>query len=415
MSLRTTAGPLSRPGPVVPAGVPSGVLGAVLCVLYALFASKASAQPPLLFFDDFEDPGLAAWSFPHGAGHRRIDTGDPERGHALELRTVSRPVFALIRGSERWEGVRVEGLARFPEAVDNYLGLIYRYRDDGRRIDFGSLYIKGNGSYVRVNPHFDTNVGRTLYEELRTPLRGPAAVEVGRWTPFALEVVGSEAHLWVGRADAPSVTFPFYQGAEGGFGVKPRNPGGAVWIDDVTVRTLDAFTWTGPPRPNVAYAPELLLTRWDVLGPLVSNRPEVEDGPFEPDRTLNDDGRTVGWRPFDTDGRGAVVTGRVTETRGRRRVAYFHTAIHRAAAGEAELLLSSVDDLAIWLNGHFLGFAPGGANAWWDVGSNPEHPGVRAHLTLREGANHLVIRVVGGVYATGGFFARLEPAGPAGR
>jgi hypothetical protein len=77
--------------------------------------------------------------------------------------------------------------------------------------------------------------------------------------------------------------------------------------------------------------------------------------------------------------------------------------------------LSSVDDLAIWLDGRFLGFSSGEDAAWWDVDSNPDHPGVRALVRLRKGTSHLVIRVVGGSYATGGFFARLVPgSGPGG-
>jgi hypothetical protein len=60
----------------------------------------------------------------------------------------------------------------FPEEEHNYLGLIYRYNDEDGWADFGSLYIKENGSYIRANPHFDLNIGRTLYEEFRTPLTG---------------------------------------------------------------------------------------------------------------------------------------------------------------------------------------------------------------------------------------------------
>lgn len=392
-----------------------GLCTLLLTAWGALPAGGAAAQAAPLFQDDFESGTLRGWSFPWGAGHRLVDTGDVSRGHALELQVASRPVFALMRGSEGWGNVRIEGVVRFPEDVNNYLGFIYRYRDDGRRIDFGDVYIKGNGSYVRANPHYDTNVGRTLYEEFRTPLQGAAAIVVGEWKAFALEVVGSEAHLYVGEGRAPVVTFPFYAGDQGAFGFEPRNPGGAVWIDDVRVRAIEGFSWTGPPRPGVDYTPGALLTDWQVLGPLEAMQPGVEDGPYDAARVVEDDGRRVAWRPFPTDARGAVVTARVTEYRGGRRVAYFHTAIPASHDSTAELALSSVDDLAVWLDGRFLGFAAGQDAAWWDVGVDPDHPPIRASLSLHEGMNHLVIRVVGGSYASGGFFARLLPgSGPSG-
>lgn len=52
-------------------------------------------------------------------------------------------------------GVRVEGEVLFPESGHSYLGLIYNYGEAKGRIDFGSIYIKGNDSYIRVNPHRD--------------------------------------------------------------------------------------------------------------------------------------------------------------------------------------------------------------------------------------------------------------------
>jgi len=382
---------------------PAGVLVGLL------LAFPVAAAGQVLFADDFED-GLQGWRFLHGKGHELVDTGDPEHGRVLALRTRSLPVYALMEGSERWGDVRIEGSVLFPEDVQNYLGFIYRYREDGRRSDFGGLYIKGNGSYVQANPRFDTNVGRTLYGERRTPLDGPARIDIGRWTPFALEVVGGEAQLYVGDLTTPRFTLPF--GAPegpGAFGFEPRNPGGAVWIDNVVVRAIDAFAYGGPPVPAIAYAPERLVTRWNVLGPLTAMVEAVEKAPFDRGLAVEDDGRTVRWRPFETDPRGAVVTGRVTEQRGPRRVAYLHAVVESPTGGTGHLAISSVDDLALWVNGDFLGFVGRDDAAWWDVGENPDHRGTRASIPLRAGENHLLVRVVGGVYASGGFFLRIDP------
>ena len=67
---------------------------------------------------------------------------------------------------------------------------------------------KGNGSYVQANLHSDTNVGRTLYPEMRAALEGPRAIVIGAWQRFALEVVGSEAHFYVGDMSTPAMTLP---------------------------------------------------------------------------------------------------------------------------------------------------------------------------------------------------------------
>lgn len=385
-------------------------------------AGPTTKRDSTLFEEDFEG-GLDHWTFPRGRGHRLVDTGDPDHGRALALRTVTRPVYALVEGSEGWADVRIEGSVLFPGDEHNYLGFIYRFVEDERRLDFGSVYIKGNGSYVRVNPHRDMNVGRTLYEEYRTPLEGNAAIRIGEWQRFTLEVVGDDAHLYVGSSAEPVLTFSGYQRPHrsastaagsvagrttGAFGFKPRNPGGEVWIDDIRVEAIDGFSYRGPPRPDVGWAPETLLGDWRVLGPLTRMAPTVEDGPFDPGLTLRDDGRTLVWEPFPTDERGAVVTGRVTEHRGPRRVAYFHTTVSAERAGAAILEFGTVDDVAIWFNDGFIGYGPGERLAWWDMLSNPEHQGLRALVELREGENHLVLRVVGGHYGSGGFFAGLR-------
>ena len=379
----------------------------------ALVAASSAFEPvavsaQTLFEEDFE-AGLNAWYFPHGHGHSLVESGDPDRGTVMALETVDRPVIALVRGSENWGDVRIEGEVLFPEDVHNYLGFVYRYDDAGGRSDFGSLYIKGNSSYIRVNPHHDLNVGRTLYEEYRTPLRGDAAITISEWQRFALEVVGGEAHLYVGDMTRPQVTFPLYEGTTGGFGFKPRNPGGAVWIDGLRAERIDGFGYQGPAIPDLDYQPEQLVTEWDVLGPLTGFQPEVETEDFDDSLTIRDGGETLRWEAFDTDLRGAVLTGKVVDYEGDRRVAYFHATVTSDGEGMARLDLSTVDNLAMWLNGEFVGFRSRTNTAWWDMLSNPEHDARWGSVALEDGENHILIRVVGGTYATGGFFIALRP------
>jgi hypothetical protein len=337
-----------------------------------------------------------------------VPSGDAEHGNVLSLETDALPVYALIRGSEEWRSVRIEGRMRFPDPGESYLGFIYRYVDDSRRIDFGSVYVKGNDGCAQANPHFDTNVGRALYPEMRVTLTGESEVRIGRWQSFALEVVGGVAHLYVGESSVPAMTVPFGAPSSGAFGFKPRNPGARVWIDDLRVVEIDGFSYAGPPRPPVAYRPEELVTEWSLLGPLSTMHADVEAGSVGPADDILDDGRRVRWRPAPVDPRGALVTARATEYRGSRRVAYFRAEIPSTRTGPAVLEFSTTDALAIWLNGSFLGFAAAQDRAWWDAAPGSEHDPVRAAVTLRRGSNELLVRVVGGTYASGGFFLRVR-------
>ena len=349
------------------------------------------------FTDDFEG-GLDRWLIvgDSSAALHRLD--DPAHGQLLVLRPRG-DVYALVPGSEAWGGLRMEGDVLFPDDEHNYLGLLYAFREEGERTDFGLIYIKGNGSYLRVNPHRDFNVGRTLYEELRTPLVDRAAIHIGEWQRFKFEVIDGEAHVYVGDMEVPQLTFSDLELGAGAIGLQPRSVGGDVWVDNVSVSTIEGFTWEGPPRPDLAYQPDSIATDWQVAGPFPRTMDEVaRHSETYPDR----------WRPFSTDARGAVVSGAVADYHGPRTVAYFRTTTQAAVAGEAVLHLSTVDDLAVWINGRFHWFVPREGLAWWDFWKNEEHRGQRIPIPLREGENEVVIRVRGGVYASGGFFARVE-------
>jgi len=207
----------------------------------------------------------------------------------------------------------------------------------------------------------------------------------------------------------PQITYPFFEGDEGGFGFKPRNPGGAVWIDELRVTGIEDFTYRGPPIPDMAYAADDMVLDWQVLGPLTRSYAEVETRPFDGDLALQDGGRTVRWRALETDPRGAVLTGKVTDYEGPRRVAYFHATVRSDRDQDVPLGLSTVDDLALWANGRFRGFLSRASTAWWDFRTNEDHRNNRGTVHLDEGENHFLVRVVGGTYATGGFFMSVKP------
>ena len=368
-----------------------------------------------LFRDDFESD-LAGWEISDPAAIGIVDSGDPERGSVLEMRPAHARLHALIRGSEKWGGYRVEGLVLFPTDEQNYLGLIYHYRDSGSRVDLGSIYIKGNGSYIRVNPRRDWNPARRMYEEYKTPLVGDDAIVIGRWQRFAAEVVGSACQFYAGDMAEPKVTFDFYEGTSGRAGFKPRVVGGPVWLDDVRVTAIDELSYDGPHRPaGIAYDRDRMVTDWRVLGPLTRAYEEVERAADPGAVTVTDARVLARWRSFDADPRGAVLTGRVTDHLGPRSVAYFLTTIEVGEGEEAALQFSTIDAMAIWVNGRFEGYSEGERYAWYDFGVNPDHPPTPyTELPLGPGTNHVLIRIRGGIYSTGGFYAAVQRAmGPA--
>ncbi|MCP3956465.1 MAG: hypothetical protein GY719_01290 [bacterium] len=373
--------------------------------LTLLIASGAAGVEPgtELFSDDFESD-LSGWLLSNPQAVTIIDSGAPDHGHVLRMAAADARMTALIRGSEHWRGYRIEGEVLFPDNVHNYLGLIYNYTESERRIDLGSIYIKGNGSYIRVNPRRDFNPARMLYEEYRTPLTGDDAIVIGQWQRFAAEVVGPVCHFYVGDMTTPKVTFDYYEHASGKAGFKPRVVGGPVWIDNVRAVAIDGLSYGGPIRPpGIEHEPGKLLTDWQVLGPLSSAVPAVEKATGPGTDGVFQDGAWHRWRRFATDPRGAVVTGRLTEFYGDRNLAYLRTTIEVAEGEQAELQISTIDDLAGWTNGVFHGYWTRDRFAWYDFRKVEPGDG----LPLEPGTHHLLLRVRGGQYATGGFFARV--------
>ncbi len=369
----------------------------IVCVLGLLLCEELSANGQTRFVDDFEN-GLRGWVLNRQVGAFVMDSGDPNYKNVLVLRPYG-DVYALVKGSEAWGGLRIEGEVLFPAKVHNYLGIVYNFRRQGNRTDFGVIYIKGNDSYLRVNPHRDFNVGRTLYEEYRTPLEGKAAIYTGEWQKVKAEVIGSTCHFYVGDMETPQLTFSHLELSSGSIGFKPRSVGGDVWVDNIEVTAIRKFSYTGPPRPVINYEPKELVNDWKVSGPFPQTHDQLARAPAAFERR---------WRPYATDARGAVISGKVIDYLGPRTVAYFRTQVRAGEDKKAVLHLSTVDDLAIWVNGRLRGFIDREEAAWFDFWRNRDHQGQRISIDLKRGTNEIVIRVRGGIYATGGFFARIE-------
>jgi hypothetical protein len=365
------------------------------------------------FADDFERD-LSGWQLVGAHAIQLVDSNDPLHGRVMQLQPDG-AVYALIKNSDRWGGVRVEGEVFFLDDGDNYLGLIYNYTQRESRTDFGSIYIKGNGSYVQVNPWRDGNASRLLYNEYTTSLTGKDSIHIKTWNRFKAEIIANVCHFYVGDMTIPKVAFDLLELTSGLVGFKPRIVGTPVWIDNIKVTSINRLSYQGPKIPAIKYEPDSLITAWEVIGPLASPVEAIERT-REAASTVAANGVTYVWQPFKVDARGAVITGSVTEYNGSRPVAYFRTRVQADKEKTATLHISTTDELALFVNGRFEGFiyrdgyvsGKNDWNAWFDFWKNPEHAGRKVLIQLKFGSNQIVLRVRNGQFASGGFFARIE-------
>ncbi len=381
----------------------------LLAALAAVCAGGAQGQR--LFSEDFEQT-LSNWRIVQPKWIEVVDSGDPSHGKVLRMTPGGGThAYALIRGSEGWNGVSLEGDVLFPDNGNNYMGLMYNYVEGDGRVDYASVYIKGNGSYVQANPRLDGNPMRAILPEYQIPLSGKSVIEIGKWQHFKAEIIGSVCHFYVGDMDTPALTFEYPYLKGGPIGFKPRVAGYPTWIDSISATAISQFSYTGPPRPDLHYESQQLITGWDVIGPFAARMPAIEAEGYVPGRTYTEAGRAYGWQEFMTDHRGAVLTSRIVEFMGARHRVYLHTMLRAEKAEEIELQFSSIDELLIWVNGEFWGYLAPANSAWYDFWKNPEHANPRQtiRVQLHGGDNHLLVMVNGGAYADGGFFARRGP------
>jgi len=384
-------------------------------LVYILFILTIPLTAQIRLSDNFEGD-LSRWILIGDKSIKIINSNDPIHRHVMELKPNG-AVYALIKDSNKWGGIRITGELLFPDNQHNYFGLIYNYQNHGSRFDFGSIYVKGNGSYIRVNPHRDGNVSRLMYEEFKTSLTGNHKIIIKKWHKFKAEIIGPVCHFYVGDMSIPKVTFDLYEHTGGLVGFKPRVAGYPVWIDNIKVVSIKRFSYNGPNIPHFVYEPDALITRWEFIGPLHNPVNEIEQvsDPFKSEiRTRS---KIYSWKPFSTDPRGAVITGKITEYLGNRPVAYFRTLLESKIERSVVLHFSTLDEIGLWVNGWFSGYVyrnsygPQGSrdwNAWFDFWKNPRHEGRKLPIKLKPGKNQVIIRVRNGQYASGGFFLHLE-------
>ena len=370
-----------------------------LCIAVSILPFIAGAWSRADKITDTFESGLGQWSAYGLNGVRIHDTGDPAHGKVMVL-SPNGDVHALLNGTDSWSGVRLEFDVLFPSRVDSYLGIVSGFKEHKGRMDFGLVYLKGEG-YFQANPHWDYNVTRTFYPEYQVEIPPHRRVETGHWQRLIAEMLGNTVHVYLEKDSVPIMTFSLNPAQRGAVGFQARSVGSDVWIDNVRAEEITRLRYEGAPIPAPSYRTDSLLTQWDLAGPF---------------RRSNDNAArrssSVQWRRVAPDIRGAIATAPVVDYHGERTVAYFRTTVTATTRGPKTLHVSSVEDLAVWVNGRFAWFIPRTSAAWFDFWENPAHAGRRIPVDLDAGANEIVVRVRGGAYAGGGFFARMENPKP---
>ena len=348
------------------------------------------------FFEDFQS-GLGNWRA-YSTDHARIVEEPGVANLVLELMPNDDDYSYVVLEREVPTGpVSMEGRFLFPVDGDGYLGFLYNYQQSAERIDFGCIYVKSNGNYVRISPHYDGNPSWRLYEEFKIPLDGAQSIETGRWYSFRLDVDGGRAALYINDMNQAIVTFDQAPTTSGRLGLEARPGfGEPVWVDDVQVTALKR------PLPGTSAAkPHNLLGDWQFQPAVSDPADSALEFPELPE---------TAWRELETDARGAIITGLLTQYRsGENSVVYLRARFQAPEGNDAAwLALSTANRVDVWSGGRYRGTAAPEPYIWSDHLDNPVHFGTRLPLpVVNPGDQELVLRVYGRRFAGGGFFSDI--------
>ena len=387
---------------------------AAISIAVGAVAVSGSAAAELLVSDDFEG-GLERWRLEPPAQFETL--AEPgTSNHVLQL-TPKRQEFAqvILEGSDDYRDIRVEGRFLFPTDGDGFLGFLYNHRQTEERMDVGCLYVKSNGSYVRVSPHYDVNPSWRLHPEMQSDLEGEREIRTGVWYEFRLDISGAQAAPYLEDLTLPVVTYDMFSNESGAIGLEARPGGGEpVWVDDIRVSKLGRglVIPTGDVKIPQPAEGVVRLLDWEILGPFEADGAEAGDGGgIAVDSLDPPDLPTEGWRSVEPDARGMVLTGRFTQYRsGDHEILFLRATFEVAEDSEVKpswFAIAAANRIDIWLNGYYRGTVAPERFVWLDYLVSSENPGARLPISPQTGANELVLRVHGRRFAGGGFYAAL--------
>lgn len=373
----------------------------ILCVASCLIASQAVRAVEGDIHENFEN-GLSNWET-KSQEHVEIVKEQGKDNRVLQLTPRNergKRTDTLYAPSHNWKNFSMTGRFLFPDEGDGYLGFIYHHREGEQRTDYGVLYVKSNGSYVRASPHYDGNPSWRLHEELRQDLTGQRKIQVGKWHQFKMQVVAGTASLFIDDMQRAVLDFDLFDNEFGAMGFEARpGRGEKVWVDDLHIQPVD----TVPPTIDLRSITHDSNLIWQVQGPFSESQ---NKGNRAPELKEQD------WRRIEPDKRGLINTGRLTQSdSGKRNILYLRTQFQindESAPKPSWIAFSSANNLDVWFRGFYRGTVGSERFVWSDFLSNPIYPGARMSLIPAKGQNDIILKVYGNKFAAGGFFAALE-------
>ena len=314
------------------------------------------------------------------------DRWDISGGRVVEF--LGRQAFmgsATLKNAAFENGVIEFDIAVATDRARSYPGVVFRSRPDG---SWERFYIRPHRSalYGDVVQYVAAFNGVDSWQFYNGPGgTAPAVIPVGQWVHVKVEVLGSQARLFLGGAAGATLAVPRLKHGtrSGGLGVMgPAD--GTAYFSNFSVRADDALVF-GPPPP-VDETPGVVRA-WRISKPFPATQVDLDSPPEA--QELGD----LGWQDLAAEPGGLVDISRL-HPRGRGPdLVFARTVIETGKEGVKKYDLGYSDVVTVFLDGRpvfqgnsqyqgrdssFLGVA-----GWFDS----------IYLPLKKGANTLTLAV----------------------
>jgi len=323
---------------------------------------------------------------------------------------------AVLKDLEMRDGVVDVDVAT--PASRGFFGLQFRVADDGATAEWVYLrqHKSGLPDAMQYTPVLNTGANWQIYNG--PGFTGPVDIPKDVWFHLRLEVVGTQAKLYVKDMDKPALVMnDLKTGVQKGQ-VALYVLTGATYFSNFEIRTTPDAAWERhlPPMPSST------LTKWS-LSPSYDALERNPERPLAPSES-----EVLHWQDVEAEPPGFVVIYRYREAPHPKvsfatdfskrlepqpgmKVVYARTSIDSDRDQVKKLFIGYSDDVSVFLNGKIL-FRGRNAQNFRDPGFlgivNPENDAV--YLPLKKGSNELMLAVseLGGGW---GFICRLADLG----
>ncbi len=238
------------------------------------------------------------------------------------------------------------GVIEVDLAVDgkrSYPGIIFRMATEG---EYERVYVRPHraGLYpdaVQYTPVFNGVACWQLYHGDGST--APAMIPRESWVTLKIEVLGSQARVFLGDAEEPALTIHDLKHgrSKGSIGLMgPRD--NTAWFSNFRYRATDALEFDEPPAIET---PKGMLTAWQVSRPFPADR--IDKSTYPNFFTIFN----AEWKPASAEPSGLVNLSRAVAAPGPSPQCVFaKTVVNSERVRDIELSLGYSDDVTVFLN-----------------------------------------------------------------